>query len=103
MIPRMLTPAPMKEVGGVGTASVRAGVETGGAGIGSGAATGTAGGALVAGAFVVSRAISPGLGTAAFVSVCARRRLADEIKNQRTIRVDCHGLPPHKDVKKGIS
>jgi hypothetical protein len=38
-----------------------------------------------------------------FVSICARRRFADEKKNQRTIMAGNHGLPPHKDVKKVIS
>jgi hypothetical protein len=91
----------------VACASVREGVETGGAEVGSGAgsgiAAGRAGGALVAGAFVATRLSSPGPGMLVFVSVCARRKAGDEKKNQRTIMVDRLDLPPHKAVKKVIS
>jgi hypothetical protein len=94
-------------VGAGGAASVGDGIEDGGAGAGAGVAGRTAAGGLVAGAFVaamlLSRVISPGPGRLVFVSVCARRRFADEIKSPRTIRVDRHELPPYKNVKKVIS
>jgi hypothetical protein len=90
---------------GAGATSAREGVEIGGGGggVGAGIASERAAGALVAGTFVATRLSSPGPGRLVFVSVCARRKFADNQKNPRTTMIDLNGLPPYKTVKKLIS